>query len=156
MSEEWLWIPGEHGRYEVSNLGRVRSHASSPPRILRTNARGKKQRASVKISGRRSSVARLVLVAFRGQPRSGEVCRHMDGDESNDQLSNLEWGTQLENHHDRVRHGTSFRKLSEGDVRRMRSMRSNGATFRELAEEFGVQAMTAWSVCARRTYAWVA
>lgn len=49
-------------------------------------------------------VHHLVLEAFVG-PRQGE-CRHLDGDVSNNCMSNLAWGTSRQNHFDQVQAGT--------------------------------------------------
>lgn len=51
-------------------------------------------------------VGAIVLRAFVGPPPEGHECRHMDGNPLNDSLDNLSWGTPLENHADKRRHGT--------------------------------------------------
>lgn len=51
-------------------------------------------------------VCGLVLLAFRGDKPRGMECRHLDGDAANDKIHNLVWGTPLENHADKRRHGT--------------------------------------------------
>lgn len=49
-------------------------------------------------------VHRLVLRAFVGACPPGQVCRHLNGDKKDNRLSNLAWGTLLENRQDRTRH----------------------------------------------------
>lgn len=49
----------------------------------------------------------LVLTAHVGPCPPGMECRHLDGDEKNNALSNLVWGTPPEQALDRVRHGTA-------------------------------------------------
>src|SRR4051794_38431819 len=52
-------------------------------------------------------IHRLVLEAFVGPCPDGLECRHLDGDPGNNLLSNLKWGTRLENFQDSVKHGTA-------------------------------------------------
>lgn len=66
----------------------------------------------------------LVLEAFVGPRPKGHVCRHLDGDKTNNRLANLAWGTVRENAMDKVSHGTDwmkgsaviFAKLNESQV----------------------------------------
>lgn len=74
-------------------------------------------------------VHRLVLIAFCGQPANGMQTRHIDGDKTNNKLSNLTWGTCTENNRDRIKHGTIPRgekhchaKLTEDVVREIREL----------------------------------
>lgn len=114
--EEWRRIPGYEGRYDVSNLGRVRS-------LDRVRANGRKWRGrilkpvpmargylSVNLwldnTPRMHLIHRLVLAAFVGPVPEGAEGRHSDGNSSNNQLVNLEWGTHSENQYDQVAHGT--------------------------------------------------
>lgn len=48
----------------------------------------------------------LVLEAFVGPRPQGCECRHLDGNPTNNILTNLVWGTHVENMRDRARHGT--------------------------------------------------
>jgi len=57
---------------------------------------------------RRKKVHTLVLTAFYGERPSSFVCRHLDGDKTNNELPNLTWGTQAENIEDQRRHGTMY------------------------------------------------
>lgn len=48
----------------------------------------------------------LILEAFQGPRPEGTVTRHLDGDKTNNRLSNLRRGTPAENSQDAMRHGT--------------------------------------------------
>lgn len=55
-----------------------------------------------------ANIHRLICMAFHGQPTSmSHQVRHLDGNPSNNLPSNLQWGTQAENWHDRRSHGTA-------------------------------------------------
>lgn len=118
--EQWRPIPDWEGYYSASNLGRVRSE----PRVIRNSlgrdwpvpggirkARTERQSGYQVVTLARSGgrihyrVHRLVLTAFCGPRPAGLEGRHLDGDPSNNALSNLIWGTPRENMRDVVRHG---------------------------------------------------
>jgi hypothetical protein len=68
----------------------------------------------------------LILETFVGPKPSNKECRHLDGDNTNNALSNLCWGTPQENHADAVRHGTFSTpfciKITDEDVRLIRQL----------------------------------
>lgn len=99
----------------------------------------------VTLGGRRDLLHRIVLETFVGPCPPGMECRHLDGDPSNNRLSNLAWGTRLENSSDTVRHGRSMRghkhhrvKLSEDIVRSIMSASLSGMTRKDIVATFGV------------------
>ena len=106
LDERWRPISG-FARYEVSDLGRVKSHCGRRAvRILKPVIRD--GYGFVKL-GRDHDlpIHHLVLETFVG-PRPAEMeCRHLDGCRSNNRLSNLVWGTKSENYADRRGHGTA-------------------------------------------------
>lgn len=113
-SEQWRAIPGHEGRYEVSDLGNVRSLLHDEPRPLRLfiNPRTGYVFARLSTPSRASRnqtiyVHREVLKAFVGpRPEHQQVC-HNDGDRTNNTLSNLRYGTASENRRDAMSHGTA-------------------------------------------------
>lgn len=127
MSENWLPIAGWDSLYEVSSEGRVRSvprmvnggngsRAVRGGRILKQSVtRGY---AHVTLSDRtRTRNARihvLVASAFLGPRPDGLNACHRNGDSANNAASNLYWGTQLENIHDKRAHGTDSYALKRG------------------------------------------
>jgi hypothetical protein len=76
-------------------------------------------RVKLSINGKKQlvSVHRIVAMAFHGEPVAGQVCRHLDGNPMNNHFTNLKWGTCLENHDDRRRHGRSFNGERNGRAR---------------------------------------
>lgn len=100
-------------------------------------------------------IHRLVLETFVGLCPEGMECRHLDGVPTNNQLSNLKWGTHSENCIDAVKHGTASglrkgedsggSKLTEQQVCRVVDMYHKGKhTRKELAQQLEINY---WTVC---------
>lgn len=119
MRERWKPVVGWEDRYEVSSFGRVRSlplvvaggnNVRRFPARIRATPLGDTGYPIVSLTryynGTVKKVHQLVLIAFRGPARAGQVTRHLDGDRTNPRLANLRWGTRSENVRDAVKHGT--------------------------------------------------
>jgi hypothetical protein len=63
----------------------------------------------VLIRKRKLRVHHAVLFAFVGPRPEGMECRHLDDDPANNLVTNLRWGTRLENRRDRIRLGNEPR-----------------------------------------------
>lgn len=114
MNEIWKDIKGFEGKYQVSNLGRVRSHTRistsrnasgeyqymTKEKILRTfTQRGGYQRISLGKGKNKKAfmVHRLVGMAFVPGYREGLFINHKDENPHNNHADNLEWVTPAEN-----------------------------------------------------------
>lgn len=149
VKETWKAIPGQKGRYEVSDKGRVRS---LPRKVKQTSRWGtefvrllpgqllKPGRTSsghmtVAIGkGNSACVHILVLLAFVGRPRKGQEVRHLDGNPANNKLSNLCYGTRSENLRDVFFHGG--RRVTPTQVKSLRKRHARGESALTLAVEF--------------------
>ncbi len=157
--EQWKPAVGYDGLYEVSNLGRVRTHYTSG-RILEPSTDG--YYFILHLSGPRKGTRRvhiLVLEAFIGPRPKGKVSRHLDGNPYNNAADNLAWGTQKENMDDRRKHGTHLEgsgcgqaKLNEEDVVKMRAMRNQGMTMAAIAKHFPISSAHVCNVLSGKTW----
>ena len=98
--EEWRDIKGYEGRYQVSNLGRVRSlrdnHGNYREKIRATilNKEGYNYISLYKEGKiKMCLVHRLVAEAFIDNPNNYKEVNHKDENKQNNSVSNLEWCT---------------------------------------------------------------
>lgn len=104
-------------------------------------------------------VHKVVLESFVGPRPDGMECRHLDGDNTNNALGNLAWGTHDENYQDRLRHGTGqegeknpVAKLTNAQAEEMRKLRAAGWKLARLAGRFGVSIPTCSLLCRGKVY----
>ena len=97
--EIWKDIEGYEGRYQVSNLGRVRSKASGRCRLRKQHSCNGYQKVGLASHQRTKtfSVHRLVAFAFCDGYVPGYHVNHRDEDKSNNHADNLEWLSPAEN-----------------------------------------------------------
>lgn len=100
---EWREVPG-FPKYEVSSQGEIRNRTTLQVLKQQVHRRGY-HTIHTAPDGKILLMHRALAAAFLG-PVEGKVVRHLDGNPSNNTLSNLAIGTQSENMYDAVRHGT--------------------------------------------------
>jgi len=170
MEEEWRWVPGYEGRYEVSDQGRVRSFLFSKT--------GKLMKLDISNTGyprvhfqfkQTWFVHRLVATVFLPNPLNLPVVNHRDGIKINSAVWNLEWATYSDN----MRHSWKFletyknrvaksprgsanhnAKLTETQVLEIRAIYERGemGSWR-LAKRYGISVAGMKSLLKRRTWA---
>jgi hypothetical protein len=169
--EQWKTVLGHAGRYEVSDLGRVRSLRfrgngydvlrSSPKYLKPIKHSNGYLYVSLGILQVRQ-VHSLVLNAFVGPRPGGMGCRHLDGQRENNRLPNLCWGTRIENEDDKLAHGTRARgerqgnaKLTAEHVQYILLAPRTGRQKAVLSKKFGVSRSSIHNVMTGRTWAHV-
>lgn len=102
MKEHWKPITGYEGRYEVSDLGRVRSLLQPKPYIMigSMSAYGYRM-VQLSNNGKIHSftVHRLVALHFIPNPHNYPIINHKDENKLNNRADNLEWCTDYYNSH---------------------------------------------------------
>jgi hypothetical protein len=178
--EIWRPIRGYEEFYQVSNMGRVRSHdrrIERPPkgpwlqkgRILKPgrNRDGYRTVALTDDCSRACFlVHRLVAYEFIPNPKNKPEVNHIDGTPGNDWVKNLEWATRREQclHAIRVlrrwnRKGggngvdNHFHKLTEDQVNQIRFMLSCGESQKSIAAKFSVHFSTISCIKTRKSWA---
>ena len=116
MKEEWRDIKGYEGKYQVSNLGRVKSLKDSKENYrekILSNSTDKRGYSNVNLykNGKRNyfKVHRLVAEAFIPNPNNYPQVNHKDENKTNNCVSNLEWCT----HEYNINYGTRNKRVSE-------------------------------------------
>lgn len=111
MNEEWKYVDGFRDLYEVSNLGRVRSYSTYPPRVLKLfdNKKSMQLQTNFSLDGQAYLIRPCILVleAFVSPRPDGLHCCHNDGDYHNNILNNLRWDTSYSNMQDKIEHGNN-------------------------------------------------
>lgn len=170
-----VWMPvnvdGFSELYEVSNIGRVRRTTTSSyrgawkaGRFLALSPRNDYGHIKVELwnRGKRKSMwlQRLVLLTFIGEPPNNYYeAAHIDGNTSNNRLSNLRWATSKENTEDCRKHGTMVvgsnsvhAKLHESDIPNIFRFRGEGMTQKEIGDIYGVHRVTIKKILQRRLW----
>jgi hypothetical protein len=150
--EIWHSIEGYEGVYQISSLGRVKrliSNRCLKERILKPNTvrDGYQAVKLCKDSLKKVFVIhRLVARAFIQNPQAKPFINHIDGNTSNNCISNLEWCTQSENIIHSYKRGRIAQhgqdrpnaKYSDDIIREVRLKRSMGLSCHKIAEEYNM------------------
>jgi hypothetical protein len=171
--ERWRPVVGFEHRYEVSDLGRVRSKdmlvgargggvalrkgrmlkpvfcVFGYPKLSLTDGPKRIQR----------NVHVLVLEAFRGpRPQPYPLChaRHLNGDERDCRLKNLVWGSALANNQDKEIHGTLCKGETVGTSklkeRQVLSIRRSKLSSKALASKYAISEGHVYQIRSRRCW----
>jgi hypothetical protein len=175
--EIWKDIQGYEGRYEVSNLGRVRTvphyieHNMFPGvqkfvrgrmRKLQNNGTGYK--FLVLSKGDFRTVHRLVAQSFIPNTDNKPWVNHKNGIKSDNRVENLEWCTRQENEDHAFGTGlknstgsaNQMAKLTENDVAEIKRLYVPRKNSEELAAKFGVHRVTIQRIARNKNWKHVA
>jgi hypothetical protein len=168
ITEIWLDV-------QVSNLGRVKSK-DRKNYSGRNNLKGIIRKLTpnddgyLTVSFRKNGkfdgcvkVHRLVAEAFLDNPENKGTVNHIDGDKTNNHVSNLEWATMSENVKHAIKMGlfnnsgvlNKKSKVTEEqvrEIRRLREMNPKKYTFRKLGYLFGISSVNAGFIAKRKNW----
>ena len=103
MEEIWKDIEGYDGKYQISDLGRIRSFACDEKGKLLSVRANKQGYFYTSIYGfgtvKSFKIHRLVAKAFIPNPNNYPCIDHIDRDKSNNRATNLRWCTLSDNQH---------------------------------------------------------
>lgn len=160
--EVWKPVPGLHGRYEASSMGRLRwvggfVATSYPGKIVAgvTKSGYLVIRPYPRPDRRIVGVHRLVACAFLGPCPEGLEVNHIDGDPSNNHPGNLEYVTHRENVRHAFREGLVHHKLTAADARRIRRRVAAGGDVNAVAADFGVTPAMVANIARGRAWSYV-
>ena len=167
IEEIWKSVVNYEGLYEVSNYGKVKS-LSRPgcrkDRILKpTRNRGGYLYVFLAKDGKNKFFTnhRLTLIAFKGPCPEGMEARHLDGNQLNNYIDNLEWNFHIINVGDKVNNGRnnikglrySLVKLNDWKVRVIRRLLEDGfLTPKETAKIFDITKYTISNIKNNKTW----
>ena len=182
IAEKWRPVLGAEGRYEISNLGRVKSLS----RIVFCGTRNGKPAyrtvsekilklgldqdgyAQVLIAAKErdkfktAKVHHLVAAAFLGPRPKGMWVLHGPNGNKDNSVQNLYYGTPAQNIQDKWRDGTIVigeahhrAKLKETDVLEIRQLYGQGLSAREIASRYGVGVTTVNSAVKGKNWKWL-
>ena len=111
--EDEIWKEIGIDNYFVSNYGRIKKKEEI--RKLKPNAHGY---IKIKINNKSYSVHRLVALVFIPNIENKEFVNHIDGNKTNNKLTNLEWATCLENNIHKINNNLSntTKKVIQYDI----------------------------------------
>ena len=100
MKEIWKEITGYEGKYQISNLGKVKSLVGNS-KILKPELRTGYYSVSLMKNRKRKKhrIHRLVAIAFIPNPDNLPTINHKDENKLNNYVDNLEWCTAKYNSH---------------------------------------------------------
>lgn len=158
-SELWKTIEG-YPDYRISDRGRVISLKGDIPRFLNpaTDTHG-----YLKVSLSENSkcdhncrIHKLVAAAFIPNPENKPEINHIDGNKTNNHVSNLEWVTRSENSRHAFKTGLNAvckAKITAKQAIEIFLKARSGHSIYSLSKEYGLNTGTIWSIKTGMTWA---
>lgn len=140
--------------YMISNFGEVISIVKKTPKILKGIDLGQQKYKGVQIKYddgivRKKYIHHLVAEHWLLKKENDVQIRHLNGNNQDNRLENLRYGTSKENNQDKIIHRTildgeknPMSKLTEKEVLLMRTIKNK--SYKKIGEMFNVSPMTAY------------
>ena len=137
--------------YEINEDGVVRNKETL--HIKKPNTCQGYPRYSMWVNGKSTPIALHILLmdAYVGPP-NGRIVRHLDGNPTNNTLSNLAYGSYTENQLDTVAHGRTNQKMTHRKVKVLRGLAACGFTRKRLMKIFNLGYSTVCRIINRQTW----
>ena len=156
-------FPGYEGIYEISTHGEVKSIRNN--KILKpfiTKCGYKQVELNLNGKAKKFLIHRLVAQVFIPNPHKKTQVNHIDGNKTNNDMSNLEWTTPAENTKHAYKNGlgpsgerNGAHKLTNEDVVWIKThyiKNSKEYGTKALGKKFGVDHKTIWSIVNNKTW----
>lgn len=154
MEEKFLKI--KDWPYEVSNYGRVRNIRGH---IMKIQNIARYKGLTLRKKGERKTflLHRLVAQYHIPNPNNLPQVNHIDGDKTNNHISNLEWTTSSENHKHGYSIGLKSKKgekhhLNKLNEKQVLEIRNHEGFYKDIAEKFGISKSQVGSIKRRESW----
>lgn len=168
----WQDIPGYEGKYQASNCGCIKSlkrfvknsangktysERIVPERILKAGRFAKSGHLSVVLEKGKPGkpVHHIIMETFVGETPQGMEIRHLNGDPTDNRLSNLAFGSRTDNILDVFRQGRAWRKVNVSDVLKIRWRLSCGEKGADIARSMGISPSIVSRIKTGKTFSWL-
>ena len=167
MKEIWKPIEGYKGKYEVSNLGRIKSLCWGRVKILKKHLSKHGYVVtylSINTLVKTIKVHRLVAQAFIPNPDNKPCVNHIDSIRTNNNVNNLEWCTWKENTRHSSKKGRMLGPRGEKshktkltikdvlDIRHQFKTNKSRKITNKLALHYNISKSSAWQIINRKTW----
>ena len=156
-----------NSNYEVSTTGLIKNKKTG--KILKPWTHLGYQWIRLGKNGKNKSVHRIVALTFLPKIEGKDFVNHKDSNRSNNNVENLEWCTKSENsihgikygnlkqgfkkkHKDSVGSKNTMSKLTESDIKKIRSLREKGLTLQKISDIFNVSLATIGYIIQGKTW----
>lgn len=164
--ETWKQVPKYFGKYQVSDLGRVKDYTG---RIMKDYAHPRGYRTITFTFNKKPktvTIHRLVASLFLDNPDEKPQINHLNGIKTDNRATNLEWCTAQENIEHAMENGLykkvqrrytpSISKLKPDDVLYIRDMyERNIMNVSELSDRFNISSVAVYKVINKVSYAYI-
>lgn len=166
MLEEWKDIKDYKGKYQISNLGRIKSlrrkvvQSNSYEYVIKEKILKQSKNTNGYLSitlnnngKKRFSVHRLVGTHFLNNPENKEQINHINGVKTDNRIGNLEWVTKSENQIHAYKSGLAFvkKKFSKKDAINIRlEYKKSKTTYNKLAKKYNTSRKTIFNIIKKR------